>query len=68
MLNKTTLTIAGIVLGGIGGYIYWKEVGCLTGTCPLKANWQTMIPYGMLIGYVVVGFVEPIFRKKTDEQ
>ena len=48
----------GIFLGGIGGYFYWKEIGCITGTCPLKSQWQTMIPYGMFIGYIISDFIQ----------
>jgi len=58
-LSKFYWSIGGLVLGGIGGYLYWKEIGCITGTCPLKSHWQTMVPYGMLVGYVVVDFVKP---------
>lgn len=42
----------GATLGALGGFLYWKYVGCLTGTCPLKSHWQTMVPYGALLGYV----------------
>jgi hypothetical protein len=49
----------GTLLGGIGGFVYWNEVGCLTGTCPLKSQWQTMVPYGMLLGYLVTNFIKP---------
>lgn len=49
----------GLLLGGIGGYLYWKAVGCLTGTCPLQSQWQTMIPYGMLLGFLTTQFFKP---------
>jgi hypothetical protein len=51
--------VMGTLLGGIGGFVYWNEVGCLTGTCPLKSQWQTMVPYGMLLGYLVTNFIKP---------
>ena len=53
----------GTGLGAVGGYLYWKEIGCITGTCPLKSQWQTMIPigayFGFVIGDIVKGFVMP---------
>ncbi len=43
--------IIGTLLGAVGGYFYWKKVGCITGTCPLQSHWQTMVAYGGFIGY-----------------
>ena len=53
----------GIILGGVGGYLYWKEIGCVTGTCPLKSQWQTMVPYGMFMGYVVSDFIQSYLKR-----
>lgn len=57
-LVSNKMLILGTLLGGIGGYWYWKEIGCITGTCPLKSQWQTMIPYGMFIGYIISDFIQ----------
>jgi hypothetical protein len=62
-IAKYRWPVVGVLLGGLGGYFYWKEIGCLTGTCPLQSQWQTMIPYGMLIGYWATDFIKPIFKK-----
>lgn len=63
MKNMKFIVWAGTALGAIGGYLYWKEIGCLTGTCPLKSQWQTMVPigayFGFVIGDLVKGFVSP---------
>lgn len=52
--------LIGIILGAIGGYIYYVEVGCTTGTCPLTSNPYGSIVYGALIGYLF----GDMFRKK----
>ncbi|MCP1380987.1 hypothetical protein GVN20_16505 [Runella sp. CRIBMP] len=54
----------GAVAGAIGGYWYWKEIGCLTGTCPLKSQWQTMVPYGALMGYFGGGMLQDLQLSK----
>ncbi|WP_455674214.1 DUF6132 family protein [Phocaeicola sp.] len=30
--------ISGIMLGAIGGYLYWRFVGCTTGSCPITSS------------------------------
>lgn len=57
-VGRNKIIILGMLLGGIGGYFYWKEIGCITGTCPLKSQWQTMIPYGIFIGYILADFIQ----------
>jgi len=52
--------LIGIILGAIGGYIYYVEVGCATGTCPLTSNPYGSIVYGALIGYLL----GDMFKKK----
>jgi len=56
--------LIGIVLGAIGGYIYYIEVGCATGTCPLTSNPYGSIVYGALIGYLF----GDMFRKKKQAE
>jgi hypothetical protein len=41
---------AGIVLGGIAGYLFYYFVGCQTGTCPITSNPYWSILYGTVMG------------------
>jgi hypothetical protein len=61
-LNSNIWPLLGIILGATGGYLYWRYVGCLTGTCPLKSHWQTMIPFGALGGYVGFDLLQGAWR------
>ncbi len=56
----------GAFLGALGGFLYWKEIGCVTGTCPIKSQWQTMVPYGALLGYFGGGILKDISAPKSD--
>ena len=49
-LNKNILAIAGVVIGAIGGYLYWKYVGCTSGTCYIQSNPVRMTIYGAIVG------------------
>jgi hypothetical protein len=61
MNNK--LLLAGIVLGAVGGFLYWKLVGCNTGTCAITSKWHNSTAYGALMG----GLILSIFKKEKDE-
>jgi hypothetical protein len=43
----------GVMAGAAGGYVYWREVGCLTGHCPIQSHWQTMSVWGGIMGFPV---------------
>jgi hypothetical protein len=68
-MNKQTLKkylpeIIGAVIGAIGGFLYWKYVGCVSGTCTIKSNWYLMVPWGMLLGYLAGSIAGDLIRKK----
>ncbi len=44
------LTISGVILGAIGGYIYYAEIGCLGGTCPITSKPLNSTLYGGVMG------------------
>ncbi|MCZ4693526.1 hypothetical protein DWB61_00915 [Ancylomarina euxinus] len=59
-LTKTRkFEIIGGILGTIGGFLYWKFIGCSSGTCPIQANCYSMIPYGLVLGILVGGLFKP---------
>jgi len=47
------LSIIGLVVGAIGGYIYYSEVGCVSGTCAITSNPYMSIAWGGAFGYLV---------------
>ncbi|MEI6277449.1 MAG: DUF6132 family protein [Prolixibacteraceae bacterium] len=51
----------------MSGFLYWKFVGCSTGTCPLKSHWYTMTLYGMLLGWLIGDLIASFTGKKTQE-
>jgi F0F1-type ATP synthase assembly protein I len=56
--------ITGAVLGALGGFIYWKYVGCASGTCTIKSNWYLMIPWGMIMGFLIGSVAGDLIRKR----
>lgn len=52
--NKSWQILGGL-LGGIAGYFYWKEIGCVTGTCPITSKPLNSIIYFAVLAYFVTG-------------
>jgi hypothetical protein len=65
-LFQNKLIIVGIIIGAIGGFIYWKQIGCSSGTCMITSKWPNSTAYGALMG----GLVFSIFQKpvKTNKE
>lgn len=49
-LKTYRLTFAGLVLGAIGGFLYWKWVGCAGGTCAITSRPLNSTLYGAVMG------------------
>jgi hypothetical protein len=54
------LPVTGIILGTIGGYIYYIKIGCHSGTCPITSNPVLSMLWGAILGFLVFD----MFRKK----
>ncbi len=44
------LTVAGIAIGALAGYVYYLEIGCLSGSCPITSKPLNSTLYGGLMG------------------
>lgn len=60
MFKKYLLTILGILLGAIFGYLYYYFVGCASGTCNITSKPLNSTLYGAMMG----GLLFNIFEKK----
>lgn len=47
------LAIIGLVVGAIGGYIYYVQVGCVSGTCAITSNPWMSTAWGAAFGYLI---------------
>lgn len=56
-----------MMIGGVGGFLYWKYVGCATGTCAITSVWWRSTIYGAILGWLLGGIVNDKFFKKEDE-
>jgi len=49
-IKKNWFYLAGGLIGGIGGYLYWRYAGCSTGTCPITSSPTMSTILGVLMG------------------
>lgn len=51
--------------GAIGGFLYWKLVGCTTGTCPIQSVWYFSTLWGMAMGYLLGDLLGSFILKRA---
>jgi hypothetical protein len=60
LLKKYWLTLTGIALGLGAGYLYWQQIGCISGSCLITSSPVNSSLYGALMG----GLVGNMFKKE----
>ncbi|MEJ8607079.1 hypothetical protein JSO56_09115 [Riemerella anatipestifer] len=49
-IKSHKLSIIGAIIGAVSGYLYWKFVGCSTGTCVITSKPINSTLYGGVMG------------------
>ena len=63
LIKNNWTYILGSLLGAIAGYLYWRYVGCSSGTCPITSSPFMSTVYGIVMGSLLGG----IFKRKKVE-
>lgn len=67
-ISTNLLMIIGAIVGAVGGYFYWKYVGCVSGTCPIfAAPWSNVI-WGGAIGALLFSIVGDIVNRSKNRK
>jgi uncharacterized protein YcfJ len=62
-IKKHKLTIAGLALGALGGFLYWHQIGCHSGTCAITSSPVNSTLYGTVMGFLVAN----MFKKEEKQ-
>lgn len=62
-LKINILTIIGVPLGALAGFLYWKFVGCNSGSCAITSNPYNSTIYGAAMG----GLLFSIFKNNKNK-
>ena len=66
IISKYKLTLLGLALGLVGGYIYYYFVGCQSGTCAITSSPVNSAIYGGFMGSVLLNIFEKDNTKKKE--
>jgi hypothetical protein len=59
-LLNNWLFIAGAMVGAVAGFLYWKLIGCSTGTCAITSKPVNSTVYFSVMGALLFG----IFKRE----
>lgn len=62
-LVRYGLILLGVIVGAIGGYLYWRYVGCTTGTCLITSSPVNSSLWGAVVG----GLLFSVFKSDNNE-
>ena len=65
-IKKNLLTIIGVPIGAIAGFLSWKFVGCNSGTCAITSNPINSTLYGSVMGGLVFSMFKNNKKEKND--
>ncbi|HSM49043.1 MAG TPA: DUF6132 family protein [Draconibacterium sp.] len=57
-----------LLAGAIGGFLYWRFVGCNSGTCAIKSVWYWSTLWGAAVGYLAGDFVMDFVKKRNNKK
>lgn len=58
-IKKYWVVALGAAIGLFAGYVYWKEIGCVSGSCPITSSPINSSLYGAVMG----GLMVSMFKK-----
>jgi len=63
LIKKNAIMLIGVVIGLIAGYLYYKFIGCSSGTCLITSKPVNSTLYGGLMG----GLLFSLFTTKKEK-
>jgi len=65
-LNKYKWPLILAIIGGLGGFLYWRFVGCTSGSCPIKSVWYWSTLWGLAFGYLLGDLVKDFLKRRKE--
>jgi hypothetical protein len=62
--SKNYLLLIGAATGALSGFLYWKYIGCISGTCAITSKPLNSTLYFSVLGILVFS----LFKKNSKEK
>ncbi len=56
-----------VLIGALGGFLYYNFIGCYSGNCPITGNPLISTLYGAAIGFVFTNFKSDKKKEEKNE-
>lgn len=57
-LKNNILVILGVMVGALAGFLYWKFIGCDSGSCAITSKPLNSTVYGSVMGGLVFSMLK----------
>jgi len=68
IIKSKRIQIIFLLAGAAGGFLYWRFIGCNSGTCAIKSVWYWSTLWGAAVGYLVGDFVMDLVNKRSKKK
>ncbi|MFY8091373.1 MAG: DUF6132 family protein [Chitinophagaceae bacterium] len=58
LIKKNVITITGVAIGALAGFMYWKIVGCNSGSCAITSKPINSTIYGAVMGGLLLSIFQ----------
>ncbi len=58
----------GLLAGAVAGFLYWRVVGCTSGSCPIRSVWYWSTLWGAAMGYLLGDFVQDLIHSRKNKK
>lgn len=67
ILKSNLVQLVFVLIGASGGFLYWKFIGCESGTCMIKSVWYWSTLWGASVGYLVGDIISGFLNKNLNK-
>lgn len=67
LIRSKRLQIVFLLAGAAGGFLYWRFIGCNSGTCAIKSVWYWSTLWGAAVGYLAGDFIMDLVAKRKQK-
>ncbi|MDL2281796.1 DUF6132 family protein [Parabacteroides sp. OttesenSCG-928-G06] len=63
LIKENKLILIGLIVGALGEFLYWRLIGCSSGSCPITSSPLMSTLWGAILGSMLFSS----FKKKKQE-